>query len=168
MKLASIKVDSWMEFAKWHGIDLSCECNDINGYHDHPIRDDNECLVIPVGLTAYDSGYEVAGHFPRIPYPKTVAFAHEGRIGLAFNGEAGEEETPFLAMAWLNLFPNCEWLPEQFGDFNSIPDYYAHLPPEDAERLVQRIEQSVKLELERSSAALQKIEGFKKNPPPLA
>jgi len=141
MKLSSLRIYDWPSFIYEYNIDIGD--------------------IVPVGHVVYDTGYEIAGDFQRVPYKDTIAFAHARRIWLVYNGTA-EDETPFLAMAWLNLFPRCEWLPEQFGDAGSWPDYYHNLPPEDADRIVGKLKQSLQLDLKRSQAGLAQLEQYER------
>jgi len=154
MKLSSVRIQNWPDFVRRNGIDLSCDCAKQGC-----ANCDNRGIVWPTGDTAYDTGYEVAGAFPRTPYPGTVAFEHQRRIWLADAGNH-EEVGPFLGMAWVRLFPNCEWLPEQFGDADSVKDYLRLLPEQDAAYLVEKLRQSLQLILDRATEELRKLEGL--------
>lgn len=114
-------------------------------------------VVFPVNSTAYDTGYEVAGPINRMPYGGVVAFAYRGHVWLATRLCEGVPAAPFLAAAWLRMFPKTQWLPEQFGDVNSVPEFYANLPKDDADAVVAKLRESLSLNLEKSQADLEKL-----------
>lgn len=150
MKLSSIKIDHWPEFIQKHQIDLRCVCVTGCGLCGHT------GLIQPRGTIAYDTGYLPEGRFSRLPYPGVVAFEHQGRIWLAAC-RLLIEPSPFFAMAWIELFPNCEWLPEQFADLSCFADFEAMLPRSDADRLRTKIRQALEFDVQRSQEALRRF-----------
>jgi len=155
-QLSTMRVDDWSDFVKRHGIDLGCDCQRGCSHCN------NRRIVWPTAGVAFDTGYNVTGEFPRVPYRGTVAFEYERRIWLAACCGPEQDSGPFLAMAWLSLFPRCGWLPEQFGDVASIRDIYATLAAEDAEKVVEKLKESLELALERSKAGLTQLEEFRR------
>lgn len=157
MKLSAITVEDWDQFGREHGVLFHCPCV-AKGFANNPCDECGETRVVtPINPTAYDTGYMVAGPVNPLPYAGVVAFAHQGHVWFGTRLREGAVAAPFLAMAWLRMFPKSQWLPEQFGDVNSVPDFYSCLPRADADAVVERLRESLSLNLEKSQADLDRL-----------
>ena len=147
MKLSTITVSDWEQFGITKNVFFHCPCDKC--------RDDG--VVFPTSSTAYDTGYEVAGPVEQSPYPGVIGFHHHGHVWLGTRLNDGVDAAPYLAAAWLRMFPNSQWLPEQFGDVNSVPEFHAELPREDADAVVAKLRESLSMSLEKSKDDLKKL-----------
>jgi hypothetical protein len=157
MKLVTTAVYNWPEFQWTQGVRFDCPCVGERASHLGCLECNGAGMVFPVNPTAYDTGYKVSGPLNRLPYNCVVAFEYNGTIWLGTRLREEVDPAPFLAAAWLNLFPKCQWLPEQFGDVNSIPDYQKHLPADVAAAVIAKLRESIKLNLEKSQADLDRL-----------
>jgi hypothetical protein len=121
MRLAELAVADWDGFLARHRIDLTCtgcgggrpRCRMCHGTSPRP-----------AGPTAYDSGFKPFRRYPRVPVPGTVAFTLNDTIWLAPTGDGVAEAVPRLALAWVVLFPRCQWVPDQFVDTARLAAYH--------------------------------------------
>ncbi len=158
MKLSAISVYNWREFQLTHNIKFNCFCA---GKTTQCLYCNNTNEILPVNPVAYDTGYEIAGIINQMPYVGVVAFVYQNRIWLATRLGENTYPAPYLAMAWIRLFPNSQWLPEQFGDVNSVVDFYNVLPKEDADTVISKLRKSLSLNIEKSQEDLNKLNEIK-------
>ena len=96
------------------------ECSDCDGTGE--VEDDEECCedcngsgyIEPMWNTIWNTGFHaVAGR--KVPRQLGTVFAFEwdNEIWFGLSG-CGMDCGPYLAAAWMEMFPDCEWLPEQF------------------------------------------------------
>lgn len=160
MKLSTISINNWHEFILDNKVDLSCQCDSNVGCV--------ECYwlrsIFPTSNIAYDTGYIAIRDMKRLPYTGVVAFEYRGHVWMTTRLQIDVNPLPYLAAAWIKMFPKCEWLPEQFGDVNNILDFYAVLPKEDADAVVVKIRDSLTMNIEKSQLYLNKINQMV-NPP---
>ena len=101
-------VDDWAEFITTHEIDLACPtcrsegCDDCtDGYLE----------------SMWDRIWNTGFHSGALPVPSALgnvfAFDWDGEIWFGLSC-CGMDCTPFLALAWVQTFPDCQWLPDQF------------------------------------------------------
>lgn len=157
MKLSTITVENWYEFSWKYGIKFHCACLQTGQGNMNCLECFDARVVFPSNPTAYDTGYEVAGQTERLPYVGVVAFEHQGRVWLGTRLRDEVDPAPFLASAWLRMFPKSQWLPEQFVDVNSVPDYYKSLPKHDADAIVAKLKESLELTAEKSRGDLERL-----------
>jgi hypothetical protein len=125
MQLQTYHVEDWGEFIDKESIDLQCpKCkgkgtvagNDDAG-KDLEDTDCEECsgsgYIEPMWNTIWNTGF----HFTDGSMPREVgtvfAFNWDGHIWFGLTG-CGMDLTPHLAQTWMTIFPQCDWLPEQF------------------------------------------------------
>ena len=158
MKLSTIAADDWHEFSWKNVVKFHCACV-LAGHGNSACLDCmGQRIVYPTQATAYDSGYEVTGTIDRIPYTGVVAFEYQGHVWMGTRLREGVDPAPFLASAWLKMFPKSKWLPEQFVDVNSVPDYYNSLPKIDADAIVAKRREALAMTAEKSRADLERLD----------
>lgn len=158
MKLSTIAVENWNDFSWKNGIKFHCACVQTGHGNMNCLECFDNRIVYPTQATAYDTGYEVAGLTARLPYVGVVAFDYQGHVWLGTRLREEVDPAPFLASAWLRLFPKSQWLPEQFVDVNSVPDYYKSLPKHDADAIVAKLKESLERTAEKSKSDLERLE----------
>ena len=127
-------VENWTEFIEENDIDFTCR--DCKG---EGCEECEEGSLIPMWNTIWDTGFYVSDdhHLPCKPAPNVVAFQHDKHVWLGLTG-CGMDCTPYLALAWLNLFPNCQWIPENYlvTGYNLTEGYIEScVGEEDAKRI---------------------------------
>lgn len=157
MKLSTITVLNWPEFQWDNNVRFDCPCIGNRTSDVWCLECDCAGVVFPANPTAYDTGYKPTGSINRLPYDHVVAFEYNGNIWLGTRLREGVDPAPFLAAAWLNLFPKCQWLPEQCGDVNSVQDYNKYLPPDVAAAVIAKLRESLELNMEKSQADLERL-----------
>ena len=119
--LETRQIEDWGQFIEENDIDLSCdECNGTGEVEVEDGDEKEECqecsggYVEPLWNTVWNTGFHASGReVPRQPAPNTLAFEYDERIWLGLTC-CGMDCTPFLALAWINLFPDCRWIPIEF------------------------------------------------------
>ena len=109
--LQTYHVDDWAEFIQAHDIDLTCptcrgekrDCNDCGG----------SGFVEVMWDTIWNTGYRNGAQCVPACLDNVFAFDWNGEIWFGLLG-CGMDCTPFLALAWIKMFPDCRWLPDQF------------------------------------------------------
>lgn len=108
-------VDDWAEFIERENIDLTCpHCNG-------EAEDCEECggigYIEPMWNTIWNTGFSATSRDLSLPYEPdglaVFAFDWDGDIWFGLAG-CGMNLTPHLAATWVETFPQCCWLPEQF------------------------------------------------------
>lgn len=110
-RLETYHVDDWAKFIEENDIDLSCpvcrgekdECEECSG---------TGYLEI-MWNTIWDTGFHAGSRSIPASIHGVAAFEHNGNVWFGLQG-CGMDMTPYLAAAWVELFPDCQWLPEQF------------------------------------------------------
>ena len=93
MNLETKHIDDWQEFIESNDID-------IIGFE-------------PLWNTIWNSGFHSTNVELPAKFPNVFAFEHNGYVWLGLTA-CGMDCTPHLALAWSELFPDCDWLPTQF------------------------------------------------------
>ena len=109
--LQTYHVDDWAEFIQAHDIDLTCptcrgereRCNDCDG----------SGYIDPMWNTVWNTGFRNGAQSVPAYLGNVFAFDWDGEIWFGLLG-CGMDCTPFLALAWIEMFPGCQWLPDQF------------------------------------------------------
>jgi len=174
--LEARQIEDWGQFIEEHDIDLSCdECNGTGEVEVEDGDEKEECqecsggYVEPLWNTVWDTGFHAAGReCPRQPAPNTFAFEFDERIWLGLTC-CGMDCTPFLALAWINLFPDCRWLPFEFHvtGCNLRGGYLQScLGEADAKRVLEimligheGLEPTIRSEIKDIRKALDKVQG---------
>ncbi len=109
--LQTYHIDDWAEFITTHDIDLTyptckgekerCEDCDGSGY------------IEPLWNTIWNTGFSSGALSVPAYLGNVFAFDWDGEIWFGLTC-CGMDCTPFLALAWIEMFPGCQWLPEQF------------------------------------------------------
>jgi hypothetical protein len=109
--LQTYNVDDWAEFIQAHDIDLTCptcrgereDCDDCDG----------SGYIDPMWNTIWNTGFRTGARRVPTSLGNVFAFDWDGEIWFGLLG-CGMDCTPFLALAWIEMFPGCQWLPDQF------------------------------------------------------
>jgi len=113
--LGTLHVDDWEKFIEENDIDLACPT-----CHGEGIVGQDDCedcggagYLEPMWNTIWNTGFHgCAEHLPAESHG-VIAFEYDNHVWFALAG-CGMDMTPHLAAAWAELFPQCEWIPEQF------------------------------------------------------
>jgi hypothetical protein len=109
--LKTFHVDDWADFIRANDIDLTCpmcrgdkeNCDDCSGVG----------YMTPMWNTIWNTGYQNGAQHVPAHLGDVFAFDWDGEIWFGLLG-CGMDLTPCLAWAWIEMFPKCQWLPEQF------------------------------------------------------
>ena len=109
--LETYHVDDWAEFIQAQEIDLTCptcrgekeNCDDCGG----------SGYMEPMWNTIWNTGYHNGEQSVPAHFENVFAFDWNGKIWFGLSC-CGMDCTPFLAQAWIEMFPDCQWLPDQF------------------------------------------------------
>lgn len=108
--LETYQVEDWGKFIEEHDIDLSCpacqgceDCEDCGG----------RGYMEPLWDTIWNTGFHYVDQTLPCKFPNVFAFEYDDYVWFGLTC-CGQDNTPYLAAAWLEMFPDCNWLPEQF------------------------------------------------------
>lgn len=119
----------------------------------------------PMWNTIWNTGFSTNRHVPLFPGPNVFAFAYEGEIWFGLTG-CGMDFTPCLALAWINAFPDCNWLPDQFcvTGCNLTGGYISScIGADNALRVYKLMESTYRGQLEQAKNNLAEIRNVLKN-----
>ena len=140
------------------------ECKACGGYGTTDEQEEcEECdgrgQIEPMWNTVWDTGFHAERGFKLAPAPNVFAFEHDGYIWFGLTG-CGMDFTPNLALAWVNTFPNCKWMPDNFwvGDCNLSGGYIQScIGHVEALRVFNVMKSSAEIEIERAQYKLKSI-----------
>jgi hypothetical protein len=111
--LETYQVEDWAQFIEKEEIDRTCpackgeteKCEECNG----------SGYIEPMWNTIWNTGFHHCDNSPAVPTEvgPVFAFRWNDQIWFGLTG-CGMDLTPHLAKAWITLFPECTWLPDQF------------------------------------------------------
>jgi hypothetical protein len=141
MQLETLHIEDWQSFIEDNDIDLLCkECGGEG------CEECTDGFIEPMCNWAYDTEfYAVDMELPR-HLPNVVVFRHDDKVFFALTS-CGQDNRPHLAAAWMQCFPDAQWLPGQFilDGCNLRNGYYeTELGKEIAEKIYKLIEQTIK------------------------
>lgn len=125
VSLQKLQVEDWAKFAQGEDTNLACQrCHGMGmvGRMHHECPDcDGEGSLIPIWNTIWNTGYGSIYHGKlcgkKLPVKSdaggVIIFEHEGQVWFGLSG-CGMDMTPMLAAAWVEAFPSCTWLPDDF------------------------------------------------------
>lgn len=119
MQLHTKYIEDWGRFLEEYDIDLACgECGgtgtiyNVTEFETCP-ECDGDGAAEPMWNTVWNTGFSTHRESKLFPAPNVFAFEYEQNIWFGLTG-CGMDLTPYLALAWMNTFPDCAWLPEDF------------------------------------------------------
>jgi len=108
-------VEDWGQFIEENDIDLRCPACKGEGTIDEACCE--ECsgtgYMEIMWDTIWDTGFHANGRQLPAEAHGVGMFKHEGNVWFGLQG-CGMDMTPHLAAAWIEAFPDCQWLPDQF------------------------------------------------------
>jgi len=118
--LQTYQVADWGEFIQQNDIDLHCRHCQGQGRSDEGEYCE-ECggsgYIEPLWNTIWNTGFHATGEhghpLPTADLPNVFVFKHDDYVWFGLTC-CGMDCTPHLAAAWLEMFPDCTWLPENF------------------------------------------------------
>ena len=117
MYLETRHIEDWTEFIEENNIDLSCpvckgEGTTENGEYCEDCSGTG--YIEPMWNTIWNSGFHAGDKYPATKEDGNVfAFDYDDEVWLGLSC-CGMDCTPYLAKAWMIMFPDCMWIPEQF------------------------------------------------------
>jgi hypothetical protein len=108
-------VEDWGQFIEENNIDLHCPTCKGEGQ----VNEENceECggsgYMDIMWNTIWNTGYHTDGRQLPAEAQGVAIFEHDGHVWFGLQG-CGMDMTPHLAAAWIETFPDCQWLPDQF------------------------------------------------------
>lgn len=115
--LETYQVEDWSAFIAENDIDLSCPTCKGLGENEDTREGCEDCggsgYIEVMWNTIWNTGFHSAGRSLPWECGSVFAFEHERHVWFGL-GACGMDLTPHLAEAWLELFPDCQWLPDQF------------------------------------------------------
>lgn len=141
------------------------KCTDCNGTGSDTCEEEcPDCGGSPdiefMWNTIWNTGFSTHMEFKLCPAPDVFAFAYDGNIWFGLSA-CGMDCTPQLALAWVNTFPDCKWLPDQFyiRGCNLSGGYIkACVGPENARQIYKLMRNDCELRLEQAKSDLETIE----------
>jgi len=146
MHLETKHIDDWQSFIEENDIDLICKKCNGDGCE--------ECTagsIEPMWNTVWNTGFHSTDVELPIHLPNVFAFEYDDYVWLGLTC-CGMDCTPYLALAWMALFPDCDWLPDQFilDGTNLRGGYYeTELGKEDAKKIYALIESTIEGERQK-------------------
>ena len=155
------RIEDWGDFIEKHDVNFTCRECEGEG-----CEECEEGSIFPMWNTVWDTGFFVSDHhhLPCKPAPNVVAFQHGDHVWLGLTG-CGMDCTPYLALAWLNLFPDCRWVPENFlvTGYNLTEGYIETcLGTEDARRIYEVMDTGMRGSIQSDIRVLKDIRATKR------
>lgn len=134
----------------WEGDTESCEeCSGASGYH--------EIMWNRIWNTEYEASH-AAVDLPHV-VGSAVAFEYDGSVWFGLAG-AGQDLTPDLAALWMEVFPDCSWLPEQFCKPDRLEFFAQEMSAERFAKYLTLVRQTLDAEVRNAQHGLSVLDSF--------
>lgn len=161
--LNSMRVDS--EFWMQNDVDLLCRACSGEGSNEDG-EDCEECdgsgAFNPIWNTIWNTGFSDRA-LPDGPRAigAVLAFSYEGNVWFGLMG-AGMDMSPHLCEAWLTMFPDCEWVPQEWASITNLMGSYFEscIGEEMTRRIVVLYARSLRARIEADQASLNEIQKY--------